>query len=106
MGVRLETPIPAPRWPTNAASRPTAHGAIQTPPDGRPIVLGADCQTIGGYPVIGCVASVDWPTLGQLRPGDRVRFRPIDLPEAIDALRKQEAEFLHLGTGVAAHDAR
>ncbi|MEN0110201.1 MAG: hypothetical protein AAF805_05720, partial [Planctomycetota bacterium] len=105
MGVRLDTPIPPPRWPSDAASRPAVRGLVQVPPDGRPIVLGADCQTIGGYPAIGCVASVDWPTLGQLRPGARVRFRAIDLPTAINALQEQRREFDHLRAGVAARDA-
>ncbi|MEZ4597736.1 MAG: hypothetical protein R3C32_13490 [Chloroflexota bacterium] len=52
-----------------------AWGAIEVPPDGAPIVLLPDGPTVGGYPVPLVVARIDLPRLGQLRPGDRVRFR-------------------------------
>jgi len=42
----------------------------------------ADRQTTGGYPRIGEVASVDLPLIAQLKPGDRLRFRPISVEEA------------------------
>jgi antagonist of KipI len=81
-GYRLEgprlllAPAPAP------LSEGVAFGTVQLPPDGAPIVLMADRQTTGGYPRIGEVASVDLPLLAQLRPGDRLRFRPCTLAEA------------------------
>ena len=49
-------------------------GAIQVPPDGRPIVFLADHPVTGGYPVIAVVASSDLGVAAQLRPGDAVRF--------------------------------
>jgi antagonist of KipI len=57
-------------------------GAIQLPPGGTPVVLGADHQTTGGYPVLGVLARVDWPPLAQLRPGSKVRLEPVTLEEA------------------------
>jgi antagonist of KipI len=57
-------------------------GAIQLPPGGTPVVLGADHQTTGGYPLLGVVARADWPLLAQLRPGSKVRLRPVTLEEA------------------------
>lgn len=63
-----------------------APGAVQIPPDGQPIVLLNDRQTIGGYPKIGVVLSVDCGLLGQLRPGDTVHFAEIDLATAKRAL--------------------
>jgi biotin-dependent carboxylase-like uncharacterized protein len=57
-------------------------GAIQLPPDGRPICLLADHQTVGGYPVLAVVITADLPALGQLGPGDSVRFRAVELAEA------------------------
>ncbi|GAK86259.1 allophanate hydrolase 2 subunit 2 [Vibrio ponticus] len=51
-----------------------ALGAIQLPPDGQPIVLFSDRQTIGGYPKIGCVSRIDLPRLAQAKPGQKVRF--------------------------------
>jgi antagonist of KipI len=72
---------------TNADSRerlsePVAPGTIQLPPDGQPIVLLADAQTIGGYPRIGHVISADLHRLAQLRPGDDLRFQWIDAEAA------------------------
>lgn len=57
-------------------------GAIQLPPSGTPVVLGADHQTTGGYPVLGVVARADWPLLAQLTPGSKVRLQPVTLEEA------------------------
>jgi allophanate hydrolase subunit 2 len=65
-------------------------GAVQLPPDGRPIVLLCDHATVGGYPVIATVVSADFGALGQLRPGDSVRFEPVDLPEAVRARAGRE----------------
>ncbi|HVM29783.1 MAG TPA: biotin-dependent carboxyltransferase family protein [Candidatus Limnocylindrales bacterium] len=63
-------------------SQPMMWGAVQLPPDGRPIVLLADHQTVGGYPVPAVVISADLPRLGQLGPGDTLRFIPIGLAQA------------------------
>ncbi|WP_018981545.1 5-oxoprolinase subunit C family protein [Salinimonas chungwhensis] len=57
-------------------------GAIQFPPDGQPIVMLADRQTLGGYPKIGCVADYDIYRLAQAVPGDVVTFRAIDADNA------------------------
>ncbi|WP_072803773.1 biotin-dependent carboxyltransferase family protein [Rhodococcoides yunnanense] len=50
-------------------------GALQVPPDGKPVAFLADHPVTGGYPVIGVVVTADLPILGQLRPGDTVLFR-------------------------------
>jgi biotin-dependent carboxylase-like uncharacterized protein len=50
-------------------------GALQVPPDGRPVLFLADHPVTGGYPVIAIVAEADIPAAAQLRPGGRVRFR-------------------------------
>jgi antagonist of KipI len=63
-------------------SEPVAPGTVQLPPDGQPIVLLAEAQTIGGYPRIGHVVSADLPRLAQLRPGDNLRFQLIDAAAA------------------------
>jgi antagonist of KipI len=67
-------------------------GTVQVPPDGQPIVLLADAQTIGGYPVLGQVIAADLPRMAQLRPGDDLRFEPVTLAEARAALLQREAE--------------
>jgi antagonist of KipI len=66
-------------------------GTVQVPPDGQPIVLLADAQTIGGYPVIGHVIAADLPVAAQLRPGDLVCWRQATIEEAHQALRDREA---------------
>ena len=63
-------------------SEPVAPGTIQLPPDGQPIVLLAEAQTMGGYPRIGHVVSADLPRLAQLRPGDNLQFQMIDAAAA------------------------
>jgi len=49
-------------------------GAVQVPPDGRPVVFLADHPTTGGYPVVAVVDPEDLWQCAQLRPGDGVRF--------------------------------
>jgi biotin-dependent carboxylase-like uncharacterized protein len=58
------------------------HGAVQIPADGQPIVLLNDRQTIGGYPKIGSVISLDTAKLAQLGQGDKVRFEQITMEDA------------------------
>jgi allophanate hydrolase subunit 2 len=57
-------------------------------------VLLADRQTVGGYPKIATVASVDLPRLGRLLPGQTVRFRPVTVEEAEQLRREQEQLFV------------
>ncbi len=57
-------------------------GAVQIPADGQPIVLMNDRQTIGGYPKIGSVISLDTAKLGQLSQGAKVHFEPISMDKA------------------------
>jgi antagonist of KipI len=71
------------------------------PGDGQPIVLLADAQTIGGYPQVAHVITVDLPLLAQLRPGDRVRFREVALEEAQKLLLAREHAFAILHEGLA-----
>jgi biotin-dependent carboxylase-like uncharacterized protein len=56
-------------------SEPVVTGAIQVPPDGRPLIFLNDHPTTGGYPVIAVVDGVDVPKLAQAGPGTSVRFR-------------------------------
>ena len=82
MGMRLRGDSIRRRSNTELLSAPVVPGTIQVPPDGQPIVLGPDAQTIGGYPQFGHVISLDLPLVAQLRPGDRVRFREVTVGEA------------------------
>lgn len=64
-------------------------GTVQLPPDGQPIVLMNDHQTIGGYPKAGVVASGDLRLLAQLRPGETVRFRPVTPDGSLNLAKRQ-----------------
>ena len=75
-------------------SHGTTWGAIQVPPDGRPIVLGADHQTTGGSPVVAVVITADRPALGQLRPGAEVRLQAVSRDDALVALWERRAAFV------------
>lgn len=55
-------------------------GAVQVPPDGRPVVFLADHPTTGGYPVIGVVPEDSLAAAAQSPPGTRVRFVPVRAP--------------------------
>jgi biotin-dependent carboxylase-like uncharacterized protein len=90
MGYRLEGPAVHSDL-TGILSEGIAPGAIQLPPDGQPIVLLRDRQTIGGYPKIGTALSLDCAVLAQLRPGDTVTFTPIDERDALRALHMARA---------------
>jgi biotin-dependent carboxylase-like uncharacterized protein len=57
-------------------------GAIQVPKDGQPIVLMRDRQTMGGYPLLGCVSGLDLGKLSQSLPGTKISFVPIHVEEA------------------------
>ncbi|QNP40361.1 5-oxoprolinase subunit C family protein [Lysobacter solisilvae (ex Woo and Kim 2020)] len=80
-GLRLEGATLANERPEEI-SAPVAPGTVQLPPDGQPIVLLADAQTVGGYPRLGHVVAADLPRLAQLRPGDSLRFQACDLQTA------------------------
>jgi biotin-dependent carboxylase-like uncharacterized protein len=73
-GLRLDGP-PLPRASdAELPSEGLVLGALQVPPDGRPILLLADHPVTGGYPVIAVIASADIGRAAQLRPGQQVRF--------------------------------
>lgn len=72
-----------------------APGTIQLPPDGRPILLMADRQTVGGYPRLGAVIAADLPRAGQLWLGHEVRFVPVTSAAARAALAEQRALLAH-----------
>lgn len=68
-------------------------GAVQIPPDGQPIVLLNDRQTLGGYPKIGTVLSLDCWRLAQTPPGSLVQFSPLDSYQVHNALALYRAGF-------------
>ena len=71
-------------------------GAVQLPPDGRPIVMLADRPVTGGYLVPAVVIGADVGRVAQLRPGDAVRLASVSLDEARRAWIEAEEELAAL----------
>jgi antagonist of KipI len=71
-------------------------GAVQVPGGGQPILLMADHQTAGGYPVVAVVASASMPVAAQLIPGDELRFAIVDLETALKTRAEQGAALASL----------
>ncbi|MBK0420921.1 carboxyltransferase domain-containing protein [Leucobacter sp. CSA2] len=65
----------------------TVAGSIQIPPSGLPVLFLADRPVTGGYPVIGTVIDADLDRAAQVRPGERIRFQPVD-PDRIAPLER------------------
>lgn len=75
--VRLEGPVLQRARDGEPASEPMVVGALQVPPDGRPVLFMADHPVTGGYPVIACAHPADLDAVGQSRPGTGIRFRMV-----------------------------
>ena len=74
IGLRTEGPALERSLPGELPSEGMVLGAVQVPPDGRPVVFLADHPTTGGYPVIAVVQPQDLPAAAQAAPGTPVRF--------------------------------
>ena len=84
MGMRLETPGVHLRG-DEILTTAVPEGGIQVTPSGELIVLLAEHQTTGGYPIIATVIEADLPLLAQARPGDTIHFRLVIEEEAARA---------------------
>jgi antagonist of KipI len=101
MGVRLEGPELKRVDESDLISEAVAPGTIQVPPGGKPILLLGDCQTIGGYPKIAHVITVDLGVAAQLRAGDHARFSEVSLADAHRLLLEREREFQRFRVGIS-----
>ena len=82
MGYRLQGEPLRRQKPKELISCGLANGTIQVPPDGQPIILLADRQSIGGYPILATLILADLPLIAQCAPGDQLRFSPVSIDEA------------------------
>lgn len=82
MGYRLQGEPLRRQKPKELISCGLANGTIQVPPDGQPIILLADRQSIGGYPIVATLILADLPLIAQCAPGDKLRFSPVSIEEA------------------------
>jgi antagonist of KipI len=103
MGVRFESPELKRTETSDLISEAVAPGTIQVPPSGKPILLLGDCQTIGGYPKVAHVITVDFGIAGQLRAGDQVRFSEISLADAHRLLLERERQLELFRVGLSLH---
>jgi antagonist of KipI len=101
MGIRLSGPRLMRPGGGDLVSAAVAPGTIQVPPDGNPIVLMADAQTLGGYPRVAHVIAADLPLVAQLAPGDSLRFVRTTLAEAHALVHAREHNLGLLRQGLA-----
>lgn len=101
MGVRLEGPELKREDETDLISEAVAPGTIQVPPSGKPILLLGDCQTIGGYPKMAHVTTVDLVIAAQLRAGDGVRFFEVSLQDAHRLLTERQRDLERFRVGLS-----
>jgi biotin-dependent carboxylase-like uncharacterized protein len=101
MGLRLDGPLLEHARGADIVSDGVTPGAIQVPGDGRPIVLLADCQTVGGYPKIATVIGADLPRLGHALPGHTLRFVAVSAEEALAARRDAARRLAECIAGIA-----
>ncbi|HEY9038292.1 MAG TPA: biotin-dependent carboxyltransferase family protein [Roseovarius sp.] len=83
--VEREQPFGAGSDPSNIVDGCYSYGSIQIPGGTEPIVLHRDAVSGGGYFTIGAIISADMDLIGQLQPNTPVRFRQVDMAEALDA---------------------
>ena len=91
MGYRLRGAEPLPRETGEMISDATCVGSLQVPPSGQPILLLADRQVTGGYPIVATVITADLPVVGQLAPGDWIEFDACTRADALAALARLQA---------------
>jgi len=73
----------------NIVSDGTVKGSIQVAGSGQPFVLLADRGTIGGYPKIATLTTIDMDRFVQIPPGSEVRFEAVSVERAQSLLRSQ-----------------
>tara|TARA_B100000427_G_scaffold81589_1_gene66666 strand:- start:53 stop:997 length:945 start_codon:yes stop_codon:yes gene_type:complete len=96
MGMRLEGPKIENIVSPNIKSEGLLKGVIQVPPDGNPIIMLSDHGTIGGYPKIGVVVSADYDRLVQISSGSKIKFKEIELSDAVTLFKLYEMETQNL----------
>ncbi len=99
--VEREQPFGAGADPSNIVDGCYSYGSIQVPGGLEPIVLHRDAVSGGGYFTLGAIISADMDLIGQLQPHTPVKFKKVDMDEAL-AARKERKKMLadiraHLG---------
>lgn len=102
MGIRLDGPRLQHRknFPPEIISDGIVPGAIQVPGNGIPIALLADAQTVGGYPKIATIASVDLGKLAVLTPGRQICFTALSANEGAELLISHRQQLAQRISGI------
>lgn len=91
VGIRLQADLPHIELPAELSSRGVAIGAVEITPSQELVLLHRGRSITAGYPVVLVVATSSLSTAGQLRPGDRARFRLVSMEEATARYRQERA---------------
>lgn len=102
MGLRLRGQALALNTPLSLLSAGVLPGDVQVPPNGLPIVLANDAQTIGGYPRIASVIGADLWQLAHLPPLTSVNFQAVSHDEAMRASQRQQQYLARLRDSLSA----
>lgn len=86
---------------TELLSEGVTYGTIQVPNNGQPIILMVERQTIGGYPKIAQVITVDIPKLAQMGPKDTITFKVVSIKKAEELLMEREKRIYTLKKSIA-----
>jgi len=92
-GMRLRGPVLRHRGRAEIPSDALLPGAIQVPANGQPIVILADGPTTGGYTKIASVIDADLDRVGQITPGETVRFQAVTVAAAHEVYRAGSARW-------------
>lgn len=104
MGYRLEHDEPIELiQQQDVLSEAVTYGTIQVPPSGKPIILMADSQTVGGYPKIGQVLTTELSKLAQAKPGQQLRFQFTTIAEAEKCYFEREFYINQIKSGIKTH---
>ena len=80
--IKLESDPITEFFKQNEISNGVTLGTVQIPPDGLPIILMQDSQTVGGYKTIGVVPKYQIPSIAQMQPNIPIKFQGVTLSEA------------------------
>ncbi len=96
MGYKLQSQPLLLKQPQNIISSAVTKGTIQLLPNGQLIILMADHQTTGGYPIIGHIISADFCSLAQCNVSDSISFTLVTQGQAEEAFLSQQRHLLQL----------
>jgi antagonist of KipI len=100
LGYRLQGAKIELKEPLEMISEIATFGTMQAPPDGNPIILMADHQSVAGYPKIGQVVWADLPRVAQHKPFSFLQFTFVDVREAENLYLAQEKYLANLKIAV------